>query len=107
MCRWCAAAGTGTAYCIEVDVYGLVHGAGVCVRGALGCACRFQSRVWCNGQNGLTVLHLAVQRGHTEVVEMLLGLGADPKAADRVLAAMCRLRVAVCDGAGRKMWWCW
>ena len=37
---------------------------------------------------GETVLHYAARGGHTEVVEMLLGAGADAKAVDKVRAAM-------------------
>ena len=44
-------------------------------------------------QSGRTVLHMAVEGGSKEVVELLLGAGADAKAVDKVHAAM---RVDVC-----------
>ena len=43
--------------------------------------------MWCNVQDDTTVLHYAVEEGHKEVVEMLLGAGADANAADEVHAA--------------------
>ena len=42
--------------------------------------------VWCTVQKGKTVLHSAALGGHKEAVELLLGAGADPKAADKVHA---------------------
>ena len=42
----------------------------------------------CTVQVGGTVLHSAVKGGSKEVVELLLGAGADAKAADKVHAAM-------------------
>ena len=42
----------------------------------------------CTVQGGTTVLHLAVEGWSKEVVELLLGAGADAKAADKVHAAM-------------------
>ena len=86
--RWRVEAGACTYHCMEVDVYGSLRGAGVHMRGALGCVCGCRSRVWCNVQKGLTVLYLAAQAGNKEVVEMLLGAGADANAVDAVRAAM-------------------
>ena len=47
----------------------------------------------CTVQGGVTVLHVAVEGGSKEVAELLLGAGADAKAADRVHAAM---RMGLC-----------
>ena len=42
----------------------------------------------CGFQDGFTVLHCAAKGGSKEMVELLLGAGADAKAADRVHTGM-------------------
>ena len=44
----------------------------------VSCAC------FCLIQTGSTALHLAAHQGHTDTVEVLLGLGGDPCIANNV-----------------------
>ena len=39
---------------------------------------------WVSSQSGATPLHIAAEKGHTEVVKALLAAGANKDAADKV-----------------------